>query len=79
MARETIKEGLTCPLCASRGTAVAKLDAKQRPYIYGANCCNAQLFSRSADQAARMRKAWGLPDAAAAPVSEKSGSGLVMD
>lgn len=77
MGRETIREGLDCPLCRSRGTAVLKETAKGMPYVYGRDCCNAQLFARSADQAAKMRAAYGAEEAKKEPV--RPASGLMFD
>jgi hypothetical protein len=82
MAREILKSGIDCPLCGSAGTAVAKEDAKGRPYIYGAHCCNAQLFARNEDQAARMRKKFGIGsgrgDDARSESGDKKGFGLLI-
>jgi hypothetical protein len=83
MAREVLKSGLDCPLCGSAGTAVAKEDSKGRPYIYGANCCNAQLFARNADQAQKMRRRYGIGGDAKGPAGAsddgaKKGFGLLI-
>jgi len=83
MAREVLKSGLDCPLCGSAGTAVAKEDSSGRPYIYGAHCCNAQLFARNDDQAQKMRRKYGIGGDAKGPAGasgggEKKGFGLLI-
>lgn len=72
MGRETLREGVECPVCKT-DTAVIKVQANGRWYIYGRDCCNSQLFARTAQQQAALERQYGQEKP-----QERAGSGLVI-